>query len=95
MSDNEDHAALSARLNYQLTEDQRINLLVAIAAEMVEEVMPPGGHAKIAKAFSVSCEAVHRFEKRLLAGKLASFIVKSKKGQTRMPQVTTSPSSMI
>ena len=41
--------------------------------------MPPGGPSKIAKAFSLSRAAIHRFEKRLLAGKPASFIIQSKK----------------
>ena len=68
------------RGSYQLTEDQRIDILVAIALEAKDGEVPRGVKPKIAKAFSILHTAVSYFANRLLAGdKPASQIVRSKK----------------
>ena len=78
MSDALSVKNVSLKLSYQLTKDQRVDVLVAVALKMVDSKMPRGGILQVAKAFLVSHTAVSRIQKRLLAGKPARLIIKSK-----------------
>ena len=51
MSDDLSTAEVSAKMAYQLTEDERLDLLVAIARAMVGDKLPHGLGKEIAKAF--------------------------------------------
>ena len=79
MSDNLAAEVVCTKLAYQLTPDERVDLLVAVAQSMLNDQLAQGRQQEIAKVFSVLKTAVAQFWKRLIAGKLASLIVKWKK----------------
>ena len=81
MSDNLAAEVVCTKLAYQLTPDERVDLLVAVAQSMVNDQLAQGRQQEIAKVFSVLKTAVAQFWKRLIAGKPASLIVKSKKNR--------------
>ena len=83
MSDPEIEEEAPERGSYQLTTDQKIDLVVLIARYQGHGNLARGDLTKISEALHVSDTAVSKFAKRLKAGERPSQVVKSrKKGNT-------------
>ena len=79
MSDSEIEEDAPSRVSYQLTEDEKMNLCVAIARYQGHGKLARGNLTKISEAFQVSDTAVSKIAKRLEAGEPPCRIIKLKK----------------